>query len=138
MPSPSPLFTIGPVPSGAPYLGATSSTTIPRGTLVLQETPLFTLDAPLQSFLFQRTVAAGAGGGPTPVEGEEDEGEVIAHYMETHGREFEMEDWMERTIRTALATKGEEERRQFWELAATKQGLEHTKGWNIFTTNAVS
>ncbi len=136
--APSALFSIGPVPSGAPYLGAISSTTIPKGTLVLHEAPLFRLDAPLQSFLFSRTMAAGPGGGPTPVEGEEDDSEVIANFKQTHGREFEMEDWMERVIKTALGSKNEEERDAFWALAATREGMELTKGWNIFTTNAVS
>lgn len=137
-PSPSPLFTVGPVPSGAPYLGATAIATIPKGTLVVNERPLFTLDAPLQSFLFQRTVMAGAGGGPTPVEGEEDEAEVMARFEELHGRPFGLEDWMERAIRVLLMTKTEEERVAFDELAATQEGMELTNGWNIFTTNAIS
>ena len=140
MPSPSPsrLFEVGPVPSGAPYLGAIATATIAKDTLVVHESPLFTLDAPLQSFLFQRTVAAGPGGGPTPVEGEEDDAEVIANFRAIHGRDFDLEDWMERAIKVHLLLKTDEQRARFWDLAATKQGLEQTQAWNIFTTNAIS
>lgn len=69
-----PLFEIRETPAG--FLGAFARVPIARGTLVLDDPPLFTLDAPLQAYLFQRA-QSGSGGGPTPVEGEEEEEEPV-------------------------------------------------------------
>lgn len=133
----SPLFSVEPVNGGA-YLGAIASSFIPSGSLVLSETPLFTLDAPLQSFLYQRTLMGGPGSGPTPVEGEEDEAEVREQWEKDHGRSFDIEDWMEKTIAILLLTRTREQRERFWELAASRDDMKETRAWNIFTTNAVS
>lgn len=109
----------------AGFLGAFATRPIPAGTLVLDDAPLFTLDAPLQAYLFQR-VQAGGGGGPTPVEGEDDEDEQPAR---------DLDEFLERNIKTMLSWKSEEERRQFWDLANTRADLPPAYG--IFATNAV-
>lgn len=131
------LFSIKAVAGGA-YLGAISEQHIQQGQLVVAEAPLFTLDAPLQSYLYQRTILTGPGQGPTPVEGEEDEAEERARWEVEHDRQFDLEDWMERAIRVSILTKTEEQQKAFWELAATRTDMPETPGWNIFTTNAIS
>ncbi|GAA5851939.1 hypothetical protein JCM8547_000105 [Rhodosporidiobolus lusitaniae] len=119
--SPSPLFHIGRTPQG--FLGAFASVDIPSGTLVLDEQPLFTVDAPLQAYLFSRA-QSGANGGPTPVEGEEEEESPKT-----------LEEFLDRTIRTNLRWKTEQQRKDFWELANTRPELPPAYG--IFATNAV-
>ncbi|GAA5861088.1 hypothetical protein JCM3774_002188 [Rhodotorula dairenensis] len=119
------LFVISAHPAG--FLGAFASRPIPAGTLVLDDTPLFTLDAPLQAYLFQR-VQAGGGGGPTPVEGEDDD--EVDQQPAT-----DLDDFLERNIKTMLSCKSDEQRRQFWDLANTRADLPPAYG--IFATNAV-
>ena len=118
------LFEIRAHPAG--FLGAFATRSISAGTLVLDDSPLFTLDAPLQAYLFQR-VQAGGGGGPTPVEGDEDE--------EDDSPADDFDDFLERNIKTVLSWKQEEQRKQFWDLANTRPDLPPAYG--IFATNAV-
>ncbi|GAA5970396.1 hypothetical protein JCM11641_001693 [Rhodosporidiobolus odoratus] len=118
---PSELFTIRPTPSG--YLGAFSTRHIPRGSLVLADSPLFVLDAPLQAYLFSR-MQSGSGGGPTPPEGEEEQELPTT-----------LEEFLDRQIRTMLEWKTEEQRKAFWELANTRP--EVPSAYGIFLTNAV-
>lgn len=118
------LFEIRAHPAG--FLGAFATRSISAGTLVLDDSPLFTLDAPLQAYLFQR-VQAGGGGGPTPVEGDEDE--------EDDSPPTDFDDFLERNIKTVLSWKSEEQRKQFWDLANTRVDLPPAYG--IFATNAV-
>jgi hypothetical protein len=118
------LFEIRAHPAG--FLGAFATRSISAGTLVLDDSPLFTLDAPLQAYLFQR-VQAGGGGGPTPVEGDEDEED------DSPAKDFD--DFLERNIKTVLSWKQEEQRQQFWDLANTRADLPPAYG--IFATNAV-
>ncbi|GAA5994550.1 SET domain-containing protein [Rhodotorula paludigena] len=114
-------FAIGATPSG--FLGAFATRDIPRGELVLHDAPLFTVDAPLQAYLFQR-VQSGSGGGPTPVEGEEDEEPAK-----------DLDEFLDRNIRTMLSWKTEQQRKDFWDLANTRPDLPPAYG--IFATNAV-
>lgn len=118
------LFEIRAHPAG--FLGAFATRSISAGTLVLDDSPLFTLDAPLQAYLFQRVQAAG-GGGPTPVEGDEDE--------EDDSPADDFDGFLERHIKTVLSWKQEEQRKQFWDLANTRADLPPAYG--IFATNAV-
>ncbi|BGP20888.1 hypothetical protein JCM10213_003386 [Rhodosporidiobolus nylandii] len=120
-PAPDRLFDIRPTPSG--YLGAFSTRPIAAGTLVLADSPLFTLDAPLQAYLFQRA-QSGSGGGPTLPDGEEEQEPPKS-----------LDEFLERQIRTMLSWKTDEQRRQFWELANTREDLPPAYG--IFATNAV-
>jgi hypothetical protein len=117
----SPYFEVKATRNG--YLGAFATVDIPRGTLVLDETPLFTLDAPLQAYLFQRA-QSGKGGGPTPAEGEEEEEPAKT-----------LDEFLDRAIRQQLSWKTEEQRRHFWDLANTRDELPPAFG--IFATNAV-
>ncbi|BGP54872.1 hypothetical protein JCM8202_003381 [Rhodotorula sphaerocarpa] len=117
------LFEIRAHPAG--FLGAFATRSIPAGTLVLDDAPLFTLDAPLQAYLFQRAQAGGSGG-PTPVEGEEDEEQEPAK---------DLDDFLERHIKTMLSWKTEQQRKDFWALANTRNDLPPAYG--IFATNAV-
>lgn len=119
-------FEIRPTPLG--YLGAFSTRAIPRGTLVLNDQPLFTLDAPLQAYLFSRA-QAGQGGGPTPVEGEEGDDD------DDDEPPKDFDDFLDRTIRTMLSCKTREQRDEFWALANTRPDLPPAQG--IFATNAV-
>ncbi|GAA5904606.1 uncharacterized protein JCM6883_003839 [Sporobolomyces salmoneus] len=118
---PEQLFDIRPTRQG--FLGAFASRPIKSGTLVLSDSPLFTVDAPLQHWLFTRA-QSGSSGGPTPVEGEED--------LEP-AKTFD--EFLERNIRQMLSWKTEEQRRSFWELANTRKDL--PEGYGIFATNAV-
>ncbi|GAA5828492.1 hypothetical protein JCM11251_000819 [Rhodosporidiobolus azoricus] len=118
----APLFRIGPTSNG--WLGAFAATDISRGTLVLDDKPLFTLDAPLQAYLFSRA-QSGASGGPTPAEGEDEDEEPPKT----------LEEFLDKTIRTMLGWKTEGQRQEFWELANTRPELPPAYG--IFTTNAV-
>lgn len=117
----SSFFDVRPTRSG--FLGAFAKVDIPRGTLVLDEKPLFTLDAPLQAYLFQRA-QSGKGSGPTPVEGEEEEEPAKT-----------LDEFLDRAIRTQLSWKTDEQRAQFWDLANTRAELPPAMG--IFATNAV-
>lgn len=117
------LFEIRAHPAG--FLGAFATRSIPARTLVLDDAPLFTLDAPLQAYLFQRAQAGGSGG-PTPVEGEEDEEQEPAK---------DLDDFLERHIKTMLSWKTEQQRKDFWALANTRNDLPPAYG--IFATNAV-
>ncbi|GAA6064461.1 hypothetical protein JCM10212_002124 [Sporobolomyces blumeae] len=116
-----PLFEIRPTRLG--FLGAFASRPIPAGTLVLADSPLFTLDAPLQHWLFQRA-SSGASGGPTPVEGEEEEEPAK-----------DLDEFLDRAIRQMLSWKTDEQREEFWDLANTRPDLPAAYG--IFATNAV-
>ena len=118
----APLYRIGTTRAG--FLGAFARQAIKKGTVVLCETPLFVVDAPLQAYLFQR---AAGGSGPTPVEGEEDEEEAEAATLE---------EFLDRGIRRTLSMRTEEQRKDFWELANVHDEL--PKAFGIFTTNAVS
>lgn len=118
------LFEIRAHPAG--FLGAFATRSISAGTLVLDDSPLFTLDAPLQAYLFQR-VQAGGGSGPTPVEGDEDE--------EDDPPADDFDGFLERNIKTVLSWKQEEQRKRFWDLANTRPDLPPAYG--IFATNAV-
>ncbi|GAA5909557.1 hypothetical protein JCM6882_003454 [Rhodosporidiobolus microsporus] len=120
--SSAPLFRIGPTPNG--WLGAFAAVDIPRDTLVLDDRPLFTLDAPLQAYLFSRA-QSGASGGPTPAEGEDEDEEPPKT----------LEEFLDKTIRTMLGWKTEQQREDFWALANTRPELPPAYG--IFTTNAV-
>ncbi|GAA5993416.1 hypothetical protein JCM5350_006871 [Sporobolomyces pararoseus] len=115
------LFDIRPTRQG--FLGAFASRPIKFGQLVLSDTPLFTVDAPLQNWLFTRA-QSGSSGGPTPVEGEEE--------LEP-AKDFD--EFLERNIQQMLSWKTEEERNMFWDLANTRDDL--PKGYGIFATNAV-
>ncbi|BGP31419.1 hypothetical protein JCM10296v2_003183 [Rhodotorula toruloides] len=117
-----PLFEIRETPAG--FLGAFARVPIARGTLVLDDPPLFTLDAPLQAYLFQRA-QSGSGGGPTPVEGDDEEEEPPKT----------LEEFLEKAIRTMLSWKTDEQRKEFWDLANTRPELPPAYG--IFATNAV-
>lgn len=119
----SPFFEIRAHPAG--FLGAFATRPIPAGTLVLDDSPLFTLDAPLQAYLFQRAQAGGSGG-PTPVEGEDEEDDEPAK---------DLDEFLERNIKTMLSWKTEDQRREFWDLANTRPDLPPAYG--IFATNAV-
>lgn len=119
-PGPDSLFDIASTRSG--YLGAFASCDISKGTLVLSERPLFTVDAPLEAFLFNRSQG---GNGPTPPDGEEEEAQA-----ET------FEEFLDQGIRRKVAAKNEDQRRAFWDLANTHDELPPALG--IFTTNAVS
>ncbi|CEQ40562.1 SPOSA6832_02202 [Sporobolomyces salmonicolor] len=119
----SPLVEVHATRSG--FLGAFAKTGIPAGTLVLSDPPLFTLDAPLQAYLFQRSLSATSFG-PTPVEGESDDEEEPAKTLE---------DFLDRAIRRMLALKTDSQREQFWQLANTRESLPGAYG--IFATNAV-
>ncbi|GAA5875771.1 hypothetical protein JCM1840_003512 [Sporobolomyces johnsonii] len=122
--APSPLFEIRATPSG--FLGAFATTAIPSGTLVLADPPLFTVDAPLQAYLFQRSLLSTSYG-PTPVEGESDDDD--AEPAKT------LEDFLDKAIRRLLALKTDTQRDQFWQLANTREDLPGAYG--IFVTNAV-
>ncbi|GAA5925955.1 hypothetical protein JCM3775_005161 [Rhodotorula graminis] len=117
-------FEIRATPIG--YLGAFATRPIPRGTLVLHDQPLFTLDAPLQAYLFSRA-QAGASGGPTPVEGESDD--------DDKGPAKDFDDFLDRNIRTVLSFKTAQQRADFWDLANTRPDLPQAQA--IFATNAV-
>ncbi|GAA6007567.1 hypothetical protein JCM10207_006389 [Rhodosporidiobolus poonsookiae] len=110
-------------PTRAGFLGAFARVDIPKGTLVLDDAPLFTVDAPLQAYLFQRA-QSGTGGGPTPVEGEEEEEPAKT-----------LEEFLDRQIRMMLRWRTQEQRDEFWALANTRPELPAAYG--IFTTNAV-
>ncbi|GAA5937170.1 uncharacterized protein JCM15063_002830 [Sporobolomyces koalae] len=114
-------FKIRPTRQG--YLGAFASQPIAAGSLVLADTPLFTVDAPLQNWLFTRA-QSGASGGPTPVEGEEE--------LEP-AKDFD--EFLERNILQMLSWKSDQQREQFWDLANTRDDL--PKAYGIFATNAV-
>ncbi|BGP39354.1 hypothetical protein JCM10450v2_003305 [Rhodotorula kratochvilovae] len=114
-------FAVRATPNG--YLGAFATRAIPRGTLVLHEQPLFTIDAPLQAYLFSRAQAGGSGG-PTPVEGEEEDEPAK-----------DLDEFLDRNIRTVLSWKTEQQRSDFWDLANTRPDLPAAQG--IFATNAV-
>ncbi|SCZ99372.1 BZ3500_MvSof-1268-A1-R1_Chr7-2g09504 [Microbotryum saponariae] len=88
-PSPFPLFHIAPTPNS--HLGAFASSPILKGMTVLLDTPLFTLDAPFQAYLYQR-VQRGASG-PTPIEGEEEEEGNVPPTLE---------EWFEKQIQRSL------------------------------------
>lgn len=107
------------------FLGAFSRIQIPKGALVLREQPLFTVDAPLQAYLFQRTKAGASG--PTPVEGEEEDDDRDLSTLE---------QFLDRNINRQLALKSTEQQEQFWQLANTHPELPPAYG--IFATNAVS
>ncbi|GAA5819998.1 hypothetical protein JCM3770_006820 [Rhodotorula araucariae] len=115
------LVQVRATPAG--YLGAFATRAIPRGTLVLHEQPLFTIDAPLQAYLFSRAQAGGSGG-PTPVEGEE-EAEPAK----------DLDEFLDRNIRMVLSWKTDQQQREFWDLANTRPDLPAAQG--IFATNAV-
>ncbi|BGP24051.1 setdomain containing protein [Rhodotorula toruloides] len=121
-PAVEPLFEIRETPAG--FLGAFARVPIAQGTLVLDDPPLFTLDAPLQAYLFQRA-QSGSGSGPTPVEGEEEEEEPPKT----------LEEFLDKAIRTMLSWKTDEQRKEFWDLANTRPELPPAYG--IFATNAV-
>ncbi|GAA6030660.1 hypothetical protein JCM8097_006259 [Rhodosporidiobolus ruineniae] len=117
----NPLFEVRPTRNG--WLGAFASTDIPQGTLVLDDKPLFTLDAPLQAYLFSRA-QSGQSGGPTPIEGDDEDEEPPKT----------LEEFLDKAIRTNLRWRTEDQRKQFWELANTRGAPE---AYGIFTTNAV-
>lgn len=108
------------------YLGAFATRAIPRRTLVLHDQPLFTLDAPLQAYLYSRAQAGGSVG-PTPVEGDSDD--------EDQGPAKDFDDFLDRNIRTMLRWKTAHQRADFWDLANTRPDL--PKAQAIFATNAV-
>jgi hypothetical protein len=118
------LFDVLPTPHKS--YGAFANQNIERGTLVICERPLFSIDAPLQHFLWQRTAS---GSGPTPVEGEDNE------EMHLDG-ECDLNSWMEKGIRRLLDGKTVEQRKEFYRLANTHDELPEAFG--IFTTNAIS
>jgi hypothetical protein len=120
----TPLLEVRLTPNG--FLGAFAKVDSPRGTLVLDESPLFTLDAPLQAYLFQRA-QSGKGSGPTPPEGEEEDEEQEPPKT--------LDEFLDRVIRLQLSWKTEEQREQFWALANTRD--DETKAFGIFQTNAV-
>lgn len=115
------LFDIRPTRQG--FLGAFARRPIDAGSLVLSDSPLFTVDAPLQNWLFTRA-QSGSSGGPTPVEGEEE--------LEP-AKDFD--EFLERNIQQMLSWKTDEQRDMFWDLANTRSDL--PKAYGIFATNAV-
>jgi len=105
------------------FLGAFAARDIKAGSLAVNDSPLFVVDAPLQHWLFSRA-QTGSSGGPTPVEGEEDL---------PPAKDFD--EFMDRMIRQTLSWKTEGQREEFWELANTHEELPSAYG--IFATNAV-
>ncbi|KDE07902.1 hypothetical protein MVLG_01812 [Microbotryum lychnidis-dioicae p1A1 Lamole] len=122
-PSPFPLFHIAPTPNS--HLGAFASSPILKGTTVLLDTPLFTLDAPFQAYLYQR-VQSGASG-PTPIEGEEEEEGNVPPTLE---------EWFEKQIQRSLIDKTPTEINQFYTLSNMHPS--QPRAYAIFLTNAVS
>ncbi|KAK4055466.1 hypothetical protein OIV83_000012 [Microbotryomycetes sp. JL201] len=108
----------------AGFLGAFSTRRIRKGQLVLREKPLLTVDAPLQSYLFQR-LQSGASG-PTPVEGDSDEDEEAPT----------LEHFLDKNITRQLKFKTPEQQQEYWDLANTRPEL--PRAYGIFATNAVS
>lgn len=119
-----PAFRVGPTRSG--FLGGFSAVALERGTLVLCEQPLFTVDAPLQSYLYQRSLQGGSG--PTPVQGDDDE--------EEEAPAADLETFLDRNIRRLLALRSPQQREAFWNLANSHPEL--PRAYGIFATNAVS
>ncbi|KAM0789043.1 hypothetical protein ACM66B_003108 [Microbotryomycetes sp. NB124-2] len=118
-------YTIGQTSAG--YLGAFSTETIAKGQLVLREKPLLTLDAPLQSYLFQR-MQSGASG-PTPVEGDSDDDD-------DETEPTTLEAFLDKNITRQLKFKTQQQQKEYWSLANTRPEL--PKAYGIFATNAVS
>ena len=127
----SPHYIIGPTPAG--FLGAHAVQDIPRGTLVLREQPLFTIDAPLQAYLYQRQLSGSSG--PTPVEGEEEDSDSEDDEGGGGGGPS-LERFLDKAIRRQLSFKPRDKQDEFWELANTRP--EYPRAYGIFATNAVS
>ncbi|SCV70685.1 BQ2448_3447 [Microbotryum intermedium] len=108
------------------HLGAFATRDIRKGTTVLIDTPLFTLDAPLQAYLYQR-VQSGASSGPTPIEGEEDDDEASIPSLE---------HWFEKQIQRSLANRTPTEIEHFYKLSNMHPS--QPRAYAIFLTNAVS
>ncbi|KAK4057790.1 hypothetical protein OIO90_001009 [Microbotryomycetes sp. JL221] len=110
----------------AGYMGAFARLAIKKGSIVLCERPLLTLDAPLQSYLFQR-IQSGGSSGPTPIQGDSDEDEE---------EPTTLEQFLDQNITRQLKLKHVQHQQQFWDLANTRPEL--PKAYGIFATNAVS
>ncbi|KAK4704765.1 hypothetical protein P7C70_g1435, partial [Phenoliferia sp. Uapishka_3] len=102
----SPLFNIAQHPT-LPYLGTYSRAPLSRGTVVLDEAPLFQLDAPYQAYLYGMV---RQGKGPT-----------LSPEAEAEEEADNLDEWLNREILRCLSRPavGEDERRAFWDLANT-------------------
>ncbi|GAA6019939.1 hypothetical protein JCM11491_006713 [Sporobolomyces phaffii] len=112
-------------PTRLGFVGAFATEAIRSGALVVSDSPLFTVDAPLQHWLFTRAQAGGAQAGPTPVEGDDDERDPPKDF----------DEFLERNIEQVLSWKTPAEREAYWALANTRDDL--PPGYGIFATNAV-
>ncbi|KAL7410362.1 hypothetical protein BDY24DRAFT_400298 [Mrakia frigida] len=110
---PHPFIRVEPIPNKG--LGTIATKFIPKGTLVIEETPLFVFDAPLAAFIFSRQVDIAPLGEDTSFSA--------------------LDNHLGRLVDALMEPKSDEEKRVLFELANTHPEL--PLGYGVFKTNAI-